>query len=232
MSVILMAGALLWAGLVSEGRASAQAPALTQRGAVAGTVVTADASERPLGGAIVVLAGSVGRLQTVTDRDGRFHFDSVPAGRFTASASKRAYVDAAGGVVADPNLRRVVIIQPGTRTDVVLRMTRGAVIVGRVVRTDGSPLSGVQVAAKRLSDSKMATAWQGTDDEGHFRIYGLPAGSYVLLAEDPVGASAGPVRSRSVQEVDAALARLASRRDRRTSSTESPVEVLPRAPLI
>jgi hypothetical protein len=111
-------------------------------------------------------------------------------------------------------------------------MTRGAVIAGRVMRTDGSPLSGVQVATKRLSDSKMATAQQRTDDEGHFRIYGLPAGSYVLLAEDPVGASAGPVRSRSVQEVDAALARLASRRDRRTSSTESPVEVLPRAPLI
>ncbi|HWB30028.1 MAG TPA: carboxypeptidase-like regulatory domain-containing protein [Vicinamibacterales bacterium] len=141
-------------------------------------------------------------------------------------------MDAAGGVVADPNLRRVVIVQPGTRTDVVLRMTRGAVIAGRVMRTDGSPLSGVQVAAKRLSDSKMVTAWQRSDDEGYFRIYGLPAGSYLLLADDPVGSAAGPVRSRSVQEVDAALARLASRRDRRTSSAESPVEVSTLTPLI
>ena len=232
MSVIVMAGALLWAGMVSQGPTSAQSPALTQRGSVAGRVVAADASERPLGGAIVVLTGSVGRLQTVTDRDGRFHFDSVPVGRFTASASKRAYLDSAGGVVADPNLRSVVIVQPGNRTDIVLRMTKGAVIAGRVMRTDGSPLSGVQVAARRLADSKMATSWQRSDDEGHFRIYGLPAGSYVVLADDPVDASAGPVRIRSVQEVDAALARLASRRDRRTSGTEPPVAVSTRAPLI
>ncbi|HEX6623076.1 MAG TPA: carboxypeptidase-like regulatory domain-containing protein [Pyrinomonadaceae bacterium] len=75
--------------------------------------------------------------------------------------------------------------------DATIRLVRGGVITGTVTRADGEPVVGANVRVNRLRtlDNRPAPAldlWFGneyaTDDRGVYRIYGLPAGVYVVAA--------------------------------------------------
>ena len=71
-------------------------------------------------------------------------------------------------------------------------LPRAAVITGRVVNERGDPLSGIIVSAiGMLSANRVRRSQAGlvplarSDDNGHFRIFGLPPGEYVLQGLQP-----------------------------------------------
>ena len=187
-------------------------PAAAAPGRISGVVVSDDAQPRPLRRVRVNLSdgGLDMPLATITGDDGAFAFDGLPAGRFTISAHKEAYVPLSYGATRPGRPGTGVELAAGRSARITLRLPRGAVITGTVLDVDGRPAVGVPVSAlyprigTGFAERQYVTA-PGvlptvTDDRGVYRIYGLPAGEYVVSAQ-PVfrqtGASvtAGDVRT-------------------------------------
>ena len=134
-----------------------------------------------------------GRAAT-TDENGAFELAGLPAGRWTIRASKTGYVEQQFGqrsafASADP-----ITLVDGQRFVADFRLSRGGAISGRVVDEFGDPLAGANVSALRLQSSPdgARTARTGTsvpsDDNGSYRIYGLPPGQYYVSVNDPSAA--------------------------------------------
>ena len=158
---------------------------------VTGTIVTDETDPRPLRRVRVGLTSSdrrVGRT-TVTDDVGRFSFAGLPAGRFLLTATKSGYVTTSFGA-RRPNRQGTAIgVADGQQiTGLTLRMPRGAVITGIVTDQNGDPMSGASVTAMRYvyagsgQRTLLPTAPSTADDRGHYRIWGLAAGEYVISA--------------------------------------------------
>src|SRR5690606_30415415 len=64
---------------------------------ISGVVVTTDATPRPVRRAVVRITGAGGERTVVTDDEGRFSIDDLPAGRFGIVASRPGYVTMAYG---------------------------------------------------------------------------------------------------------------------------------------
>jgi uncharacterized protein (DUF2141 family) len=163
---------------------------------VAGTVLSAAEPNRPIPRARVVLRPLESRqdFATISDASGRFAFTRVPAGRYTMTVTKPAYMTAHYGTgegVLPPGLP--ITVEEGKPTaGLTLRLTRGGVITGAVVDEQGQPVPGarIQVLQPFGDDRRLSPiVIQGTpltDDRGVYRIFGLQPGRYA------VGAVPGP----------------------------------------
>src|SRR5579871_4633774 len=176
---------------------NAAAPAGTAQ--LSGRVVTADAGSTPVRRAIVTIKGSelpLGR-SVVSDDVGRFVFERLPAGHFTVTASRAAFLSMAYGAKAPGRPGTAITIAAGERaTEITVRLVRGAVIAGTVRGEDGEPVSGVGIAvilmgraAAAASGPQLFSAAYYTDDRGGYRIYGLEAGTYLVAAASRVRAA-------------------------------------------
>ena len=174
-----------------DGRPPAAATAM-----IAGVVVD-DQEGRPLRRARVTLSGAeIEWARTViTADDGTFAFDGLPPGGYTLSGAKDGYVPTAYGAsgIGRPG-RRVYTNTPDTGR-LHLRLPRGGVITGTVLGPDGEPAPnvGVSILVSRFNPSRgerelirVQSAFSMTDDRGVYRIFGLPAGSYLVTARPPV----------------------------------------------
>ena len=90
----LLAATCCLAGAVAM--ATAQAP---RTASIAGVILADDAEGRPIARAAVTLTGAGVRpsVVAITDAQGRFAFDGLPAGQFTVSAAKPGYLTMAYG---------------------------------------------------------------------------------------------------------------------------------------
>jgi uncharacterized protein (DUF2141 family) len=198
---------------------AAQTRAVTGTGRIDGRVVVND-DGGAVRRAIVTISGgglSHGR-SVISDDNGAFVFTDLPAGRFTLTASRSAFIPSSYGA-RTPG-------QPGTRlslaygqhvTDVLIRVARGAVLSGTVRNEIGEPLpnvivafSGTQtldprsgVSDRDADDCNRLCGSVITDDRGIYRVFGLPAGSYIVAAFYDVSAR---VEMVTTAEVDAAFA--------------------------
>ena len=189
---------LLAFSVVSAPRAFAQPPtrdaakpAPVGTATLAGRVVSDDAEARPVRRVRVGITTSdrqVGRT-TVTDDEGRFGFEALPAGRYMLSASKQGYVTTSYGAKRPNRPGTALVLGDGQHlTGLGVRLTRGSVISGVLVDQNGEPFSGAQVSAMqyRFAGSGQRTLIPGssgqTDDRGQYRIWGLAAGDYVISA--------------------------------------------------
>jgi hypothetical protein len=132
--------------------------------------------------------------RATTDEDGRFRLANIAAGRYYIRAFAPNFV-----IMNDNPARgmaRTVILDEGDAIEgVSFTMTRGAVITGRVTDVEGRPIIGEQVQLSRVDDDNQQVPSYyyssnnrfGTDDRGVYRIYGLPAGHYLV----GVGAAKG-----------------------------------------
>jgi hypothetical protein len=129
---------------------------------------------------------------TSTNNEGRWEIKDLPAGRYSISAMKGGFAQASFGQ------RRPG--EPGTPIDlgegqiaerVNFIMSRGSVIAGRIVDDGGEPVAGTNVTAMRyafMSGTRRLMPGGGeggqdrTDDQGYFRLYGLPPGDYYVSA--------------------------------------------------
>ena len=144
--------------------------------------------------------------------DGTYLFTNVKAGTYYVHAQAPGYVDPLSQfsdedfASADPAMRKkiadvapIITVNGTEQARADLRLDRGASISGRVLYDDGTPAAGWVVRTVHdapagspqslgmgvdLADIDLnhITEMSQTDDTGHFRIAGLPAGSYVLEA--------------------------------------------------
>lgn len=171
--------------------AHAQQPTLQPADAITGRVVTPDG--QPLA-RVAVFARPVGamtaagRVNAVTDEAGRFTLRDLEHGAYILTTFARGYAPAR--TTSPAGITPTDYHRPGD--NVTLTMTKGGVITGRVTNKAGEPLVRISVRAvmRRTPDGEDAmrsspyfyTLDRLTDDRGIYRIYGLPAGIYVVTA--------------------------------------------------
>lgn len=129
---------------------------------------------------------------TSTDNEGRFEVKELAAGRYIVTATKGGFVTAQFGQ-RRPNEpgTPIELVDGQTADKVSFSLTRGSVIAGRVLDDGGEPVAGAQVQAMRYAFSAgtrrmMPAGGEGgfdrTDDQGSFRMFGLPPGEYFVSA--------------------------------------------------
>jgi hypothetical protein len=192
-------------------------PPPTGSSAVAGVVLTDERTPQPVRRAAVMLSATDGSLSTatMTDDAGRFTFSKLPARRYSLSANKPGYVRTAYGAKRPGGPGTQVSVADGEKlTTLEFRLPRGAVVTGRIVDEHGQPAQRVNVRIMQfrtvLGERTLAPVTAAglmsemTDDLGVYRLYGLPAGDYVIAATPPLGLG-GEIRAMSEGEVRAAI---------------------------
>jgi protocatechuate 3,4-dioxygenase beta subunit len=196
---------------------TAPAPASAQTtagaGRIAGHVVASGQQPAPVRRAIVTIGGgAVGSRSIVTNDDGAFVFDALPAGRFTLTASKPAFLSTTYGATRPGRPGTAISLTAGQAVgNVVITLTRGAVITGTVRDRNGEPVAGAQMAVTPVDAERpdvlarpVTTSDVRTDDRGVYRAYGLAPGTYLVAASRHFIASQ-PMEILSSAEMDAAF---------------------------
>jgi hypothetical protein len=165
-------------------------PAATGTSRIRGRVVAGDTGQ-PIRRAIVRVFGQElpeGR-STSTDERGIYEFATLPAGRYTVSASKGGFVSLNFG--QSRPLESGKPLQLGeneTMERIDLRLPRGSVITGRIVDEYGEPVANAMVQAQMfryMNGQKRpmpVSSPSMTPDTGEFRLWGLSPGEYLLSA--------------------------------------------------
>lgn len=173
-------------------RDTANRPA-SGKGRIQGRVIAADTGN-PLRGAIVqVTAPEVQvRRAATTDAEGRYEVDALPAARYALSVSKSGYVSLQFGQQRPFEQGRTLELSDTQVVDRIdFALPRGGVITGRIVDHFGDPIAGIRVDARRYQylpggERQLVPAGSfgavPSDDRGHYRIYGLMPGTYVVAA--------------------------------------------------
>lgn len=126
---------------------------------------------------------------TLTDEQGRFELRELAGGRYTITATKGGFITLQYGQRRPSEPGTPVDLAAGqTIEKLVVGLPRGSVITGRIVDEFGEPLTGAQVRVLRYGYAagarRLLPAGQSdrTDDQGTFRVFGLPPGEYVVSA--------------------------------------------------
>lgn len=181
-------------------------PSSVGTASVSGMVVSADAAAPPIRRARVMLTivEESRALIAITDDAGKFAFRDLPSGRVTLTVTKAGFVRQPYGAESHRGQPVPIVIGPGQAVDgVTARLTRGSVISGRVTDASGTGVPGavVMVGERRVVNGQLTLSpgptsgpFNQTDDRGVYRIYGLPAGSYVVGVTQSVGGARPAVR--------------------------------------
>jgi hypothetical protein len=184
-------------------------------GIISGVVITEGAGT-PVRRARVMLAGTElrGGRSVITDDSGQFAFLSVPAGRFTMTASKSGYVDNAYGAKRAGRPGTPIQLADGQKLErTTITLPRGGVITGVVLDDHGEAAPGTQVRVlryvSRTGEKTLQVAGSdSTDDRGMYRIFQLQPGEYVVNAI-PRNQNAGDMRQVLTTELGNLASRLA-----------------------
>jgi protocatechuate 3,4-dioxygenase beta subunit len=126
-----------------------------------------------------------------TDAQGRFEIKELPAGRYQMTASKGGFVSLQYGQRRPTESGTPIELGDGQSLDKVsIALPRGSVLGGRITDGYGEPVANATVIAWRYAYSggarRMMPAGQNgrdtTDDQGHYRLFGLPPGEYFVSA--------------------------------------------------
>ena len=128
---------------------------------------------------------------TTTDEDGRYEFTGLLRGSYRIRANKPGFNSAFFGDQLGGNQGSIVDVgENQTRSQIDFVLPRHGTIVGQVVDDFGDPVEGALMsvwqirfqAGRRRLVGVNGAATRATDDLGHYRIFGLPPGQYVVTA--------------------------------------------------
>jgi hypothetical protein len=204
---------------------SARPPMPTGTAVLSGVVVADTAAHEPIGRAIVTATSAevpAGR-SAITDDRGQFAIANLPVGKFKITATKPAFLTTALGALRPGGSGAELVVSAGQHVDnLMLTMTHGAAMSGMVRDAMGQPMANVRVAAFRSRKDQTYVASLGTtatDERGRYRMFGLMAGDYIVVAtasrEIQLGSS---VETLTTAEVDAIFAALERRQASGTSN--------------
>jgi hypothetical protein len=124
-------------------------------------------------------------LSGLTDAEGHFRIEGVPAGEYQVSLEKTGFV--AGGRTSQRDSSQRISLAQGQQLDGLLfRVLPAGVIMGKIIDAEGDPLGNVNVVA--VSKAGISGGAK-TNDLGEYRIAGLSSGKYFVLAQ---GTDAAP----------------------------------------
>ncbi|MDQ2776446.1 MAG: carboxypeptidase-like regulatory domain-containing protein [Acidobacteriota bacterium] len=165
----------------------------TQPGSIGGRVTNSVTGDLIPGVAIHLLplryAGDhAPQLQTTSQSDGSFHFDSVPPGTYLVLTERDGFVASQSDAVS-----HMVPVQAGQAVgDVTVQLTPQGTVAGKVVDEEGKPMPAANVRA--LSKSQRGST-ATTDASGSFKLLKLMPGDYYLWADPPAKSQDGFVRT-------------------------------------
>ena len=159
---------------------------------VTGTVANSLTGEPVRGAVVSIVTGQIngqiaGQINgptgssTVSDNSGHFQFDGLAEGRAFISAIKPGFGNQFRG---QPERTSVQITR--NAAPVLLKMDPAGVIFGRLTGSEEQPLEGFflhVISKQRVGGKQQWVAFPSqttTDDNGNFRIAGLPADTYYL----------------------------------------------------
>ncbi|MEO8681300.1 MAG: carboxypeptidase-like regulatory domain-containing protein [Vicinamibacterales bacterium] len=132
-----------------------------------------------------------GRVAT-TDAQGRFEIKELVAGRYTMTASKAGFVSLQYGQRRASESGTPIELGDGQTLDkLAIALPRGSVLAGRITDEFGEPVANATViamryayaaGARRMTPTGAQNARDTTDDQGHYRLFGLPPGAYYVTA--------------------------------------------------
>ena len=142
--------------------------------------------EQALGLSPGTFALATGQATAFTDAAGRFSFKNHAPGTYGIRASLDGYFGRPINGSASATVTKSVTVEatkPIPPTDIF--MAKGGIITGRVRDPNGQPVSGIDVAAMRLTYSNGRPQWTAavskpTDDRGEFRIFWVSPGEYYV----------------------------------------------------
>ncbi len=143
-----------------------------------------------------------GNRIAITDTEGRYALAGIAPGRYKLSVERPGFLPVVYGAHGPNRPGKTLVIAAGeTRTNIDFMLEPPAVITGHIYDEDGEPLSSsVQVWKEKYRNGHREldlAAGANADDEGQYRVYGLPAGHYYIAsAQTPAGA--GLVHLREV----------------------------------
>jgi hypothetical protein len=176
-----------------------------------GQIVTADNGSPIRRAQVRVMSPDAreGRVAT-TDAQGRFEIKELPAGRYTMTASKGGFVSLQFGQRRPSESGTPIELGDGQTLDKMrIALPRGSVLGGRITDEFGEPVANASVSAwryafaggaRRMVPAQGGNARDTTDDQGQFRLFGLPPGEYYISAmlrsggpevTDPMGELSG-----------------------------------------
>jgi protocatechuate 3,4-dioxygenase beta subunit len=144
--------------------------------------------------------------RATTDSDGQFEFAGVPAGTYRVIASPAQYSSQYLSMSYGANRPmgmywaeqgQSIELKDGESFDkVVISLPRGGIITGRVTDENAEPMARVQVYTMAfppgMSRAQRMGAGTSTDDLGQFRLWGLNAGEFIVVADARGNSFVGP----------------------------------------
>jgi hypothetical protein len=182
ITLTLLLAALSAAAQPQPAQSSGSAPVT---GSITGRVVDESGQALPNASVLIRRPGVPRAEQTAaTDRDGSFRVSNLDPASYTIAVSMPAYISPP----RDPNSTSSPVTIYKIGDNVTFTLIKGGVVTGTVLGQNGEPLPGINVRAQMIRDLNgrlIRTGYRNdnsTDDRGIYRIYGLPTGTYVVLA--------------------------------------------------
>ncbi len=163
--------------------------AKTGTGRLRGRVQAADTGAIVRRAQVRISSADIGTKTAFTDAQGRYEFKDLPAGRFSLSVSKSGFVTMQYGQSRPFEPGRPIELTDGQvleKADVAL--PRGSAVQGHILDEFGDPVADASVTAMRMqyAGGRRRLTPMGrasvTNDQGYFRVFGLPPGEYYVSA--------------------------------------------------
>ncbi len=170
-------------------------------GSLEGTVINAVTKEPVRKAQVTLVPGNV--PPAITDANGHFLFSKLPPSTYTLHAQHPEFPLIVSGLAATSPLM-VTLGQQEKKSDLVLSLTPGASISGRVMDEDGRPIPSCNVQTLQFAPGPGGRRLYGTrgdtsDDRGEYRVHGLARGRYYVSMQcgQPLPVAHGLVRRGS-----------------------------------
>jgi protocatechuate 3,4-dioxygenase beta subunit len=134
---------------------------------------------------VIMPSGPSASRTAMTNAQGQFVFERLPAGQFSLNVNHSAWLAASFGQKKPGGPGTTFKLVDGQKTTINMQLVRGGVITGVVFGEAGEPLSNTQIRAWRYTMNSGVRRLQQygnatTDDRGVYRLFGLQAGDYLV----------------------------------------------------